>query len=121
MTSLDQRKSSLSHRVLLSRAQAQSGRGGASSSSPETYCKSSTHLAVEAPSQLTSSFTSLAAANFLLGCVGVIQVSRIFLYQRSLKNASLPEVAEQEAKRHADIAKGVVMNPEGAAKKAGVE
>ncbi|SLM40525.1 Mitochondrial pyruvate carrier [Lasallia pustulata] len=63
----------------------------------------------------------LAAVNFLLGCVGVIQVTRIFMYQRSLKNSTLPEIAEQDAEGEAEIAKGIAKNPKGAAKKAGVK
>jgi hypothetical protein len=38
----------------------------------------------------------LAAVNFFLGCVGVIQVSRIFLYRRSLKDGS-PEAVKDIA------------------------
>ena len=78
-------------------------------------------MAVEALSRLISSSTSLAAVNFLLGCVGVIQVSRILVYQRSLKNEPLPEVAEENAKREAEIAKGIVKDPERAAKKAALK
>lgn len=39
--------------------------------------------------------TSLAAVNFFLGIVGVIQVSRIVMYQQSLKKKSLPAVAAE--------------------------
>ena len=60
----------------------------------------------------------LAAVNFLLGCVGVVQVSRIFLYQRGLKNGTIPQVAEKDAKDVADTAKGVLADPDGAVKKA---
>ncbi|KAL8794800.1 MAG: hypothetical protein Q9195_002628 [Heterodermia aff. obscurata] len=60
----------------------------------------------------------LAAVNFLLGCVGVTQVTRIFLYQRSLNDETTPEVAQKNAKDVADTARGVVTDPEGAAKKA---
>ena len=65
-----------------------------------------------------NSLRRLAAVNFLLGCVGVTQVSRIFLYQRSLKGEPIPEVAQKSAKDVADSARGVVTDPEGAAKKA---
>lgn len=78
-------------------------------------------MAVKALYQLTSPLASLAAVNFLLGCVGVIQVTRIFMYQRSLKNSTLPEIAEQDAEGEAEIAKGIAKNPKGAAKKAGVK
>lgn len=78
-------------------------------------------MSVEGPLQLTFFFTSLAAVNFLLGCVGVVQVTRILMYQQSLKDATLPEVAGQDAKGEAEIAKGIAKHPEGAAKKAGVK
>ena len=69
----------------------------------------------------SSSFdTSLAAVNFLLCCVGVTQVSRIVMYQSSLKNADLPQVAEADAKDAKETVVGVVEDPEGAAKKAKV-
>ena len=63
----------------------------------------------------------LAAVNFLLGCVGVTQVTRILLYQRGLKNGTIPEVAEKDAKDVADTAKGVVTDTEGAVKNAGLK
>lgn len=67
---------------------------------------------------LANSYRRLAAVNFLLGCVGVTQVTRIFLYQRSLKDEPIPVVAQKSAKDVADTARGVVTDPEGAAKKA---
>ena len=67
---------------------------------------------------LANLYRRLAAVNFLLGCVGVTQVTRIFLYQRSLKNETIPEVAQKSAQDVADTARGVVTDPEGAAKKA---
>ncbi|KAK6066083.1 hypothetical protein SCUP234_12268 [Seiridium cupressi] len=36
----------------------------------------------------------LAAVNFFLGIVGVVQCSRIFMYHQSVKNAPLPAAAE---------------------------
>ncbi|RJE26351.1 UPF0041 domain protein [Aspergillus sclerotialis] len=39
---------------------------------------------------------ALAAVNFFLGCVGVVQCSRIFLYQRSQKGSSLEAAKEME-------------------------
>ncbi|MCJ1453065.1 hypothetical protein MMC28_003410 [Mycoblastus sanguinarius] len=60
----------------------------------------------------------LAAVNFFLGCVGVIQVSRILTYQQSVKNASPAEVAKKDAEEVKDTAKGIAEDPEGAAKKA---
>ena len=59
---------------------------------------------------------SLAAVNFFLGCVGVTQVSRIFLYQQSLKNETAGEVARDSAIDAKDTAKGIAQNPESAAK-----
>ena len=61
---------------------------------------------------------SLAAVNFFLGCVGVTQVSRIFLYQQSLKNETAGEVARDSAIDAKDTAKGIAQNPESAAKEA---
>lgn len=61
---------------------------------------------------------SLAAVNFFLGCVGVTQVSRIFLYQQSLKNETAGEVAKDSAIDAKDTAKSIAQNPESAAKEA---
>ncbi|KAL9098062.1 MAG: hypothetical protein Q9163_006203 [Psora crenata] len=61
----------------------------------------------------------LAAVNFFLGCVGVTQVMRIFLYQRSLKDAATPgQMAENVVNDAKHSAKGLVVNAEGTAKKA---
>ena len=49
------------------------------------------------------------------------QVTRIFLYERGLKNGTVPEVAEKVAKDVADTAKSVVADPEGAVTKAGLK
>ena len=66
---------------------------------------------VESLSGLT--FTNrLAAVNFFLGCVGVVQVSRILTYQRSQKGVNTQEVIKDDAK---DVKDTVV----GAAKEAG--
>lgn len=46
--------------------------------------------------------------NFFLGCVGVTQLTRIFLYQQSLKNGTAGEVARDEAKDIKETAKSVV-------------
>lgn len=59
----------------------------------------------------------LAAVNFFLGCVGVTQVTRILMHQRS-ETASAREIAEKDTKEVADTAKGIVKDPEGAARKA---
>lgn len=60
----------------------------------------------------------LAAVNFFLGCVGLTQVTRILLYQRSQEGKSVGQVAEEDVKEAADIAKGIAKNPDGAAQKA---
>ena len=39
---------------------------------------------------------SLAAVNFFLGCVGVVQCSRIFLHHRSQKGSSAEAAKEME-------------------------
>ncbi|KAL9131939.1 MAG: hypothetical protein Q9217_000219 [Psora testacea] len=60
----------------------------------------------------------LAAVNFFLACVGVTQVTRIFLYQRSQKTATSSQVAESAAKDAKDTATAITADPEGAARKA---
>lgn len=59
---------------------------------------------------------SLAAVNFFLGCVGVAQVSRIFMYRRSLEGSSV-EAAKSLEHDVAGSAKSAVSEVEGAAKK----
>lgn len=39
---------------------------------------------------------SLAAVNFFLGCVGVVQVSRIFNYRRNVEGSSKEAVKDME-------------------------
>ncbi|ODM21081.1 hypothetical protein SI65_04134 [Aspergillus cristatus] len=58
----------------------------------------------------------LAAVNFFLGCVGVVQVSRIFMYRRSLEGSST-EAAKSMEHEVADSAKAVVHGAESAVKK----
>ncbi|GLI77818.1 hypothetical protein PoHVEF18_006112 [Penicillium ochrochloron] len=60
----------------------------------------------------------LAAVNFFLGCVGVVQVSRIFMWQRSQKGSSL-EAAHELEHEAVDSAKAVVDQAETAVKAAG--
>ncbi|CAF9911442.1 Mitochondrial pyruvate carrier 2 [Imshaugia aleurites] len=60
----------------------------------------------------------LAAVNFFLGCVGVTQVTRILLYQRSQEAASAGQIVEKDAKDVANTVKGITTDPEGAAQKA---
>ncbi len=66
----------------------------------------------------TNDFLRLAAVNFFLGCVGVTQVTRILMYQRSQEAASAGQVAERDAKDVANTVKGIATDPEGAAQKA---
>ncbi len=40
-------------------------------------------------------FRSLATVNFFLGLVGIVQVSRIFVYQRSQKTQPIQNAAEE--------------------------
>lgn len=61
---------------------------------------------------------SLAAVNFFLCCVGVTQVTRILMWQRSHEAVSAGEVAEKDAKEVADTVKGIAKDPEGAAERA---
>jgi hypothetical protein len=63
----------------------------------------------------------LAAVNFLLAGVGVTQVTRILLYQRSQKTGSVEKAVEKDAKDVADTAKGVAKDPERAVRKVEVE
>jgi len=60
----------------------------------------------------------LAGVNFLLCCVGVTQVTRIVMYESSVNNSTLPQVAEADAKDGRKTVKGVVEDPEGAARRA---
>lgn len=62
--------------------------------------------------------SSLAAVNFFLGCVGVTQVTRIFLYQRSLKHTTIAQEAKQDAIDVSDTAKKIAEDPRAAVKKA---
>ena len=66
----------------------------------------------------TDKLHRLAAVNFFLGCVGITQVTRILMYQRSQEAASAGQIAEKDAKDVASTVKGIVSDPEGAAQKA---
>jgi hypothetical protein len=59
----------------------------------------------------------LAAVNFFLGCVGAVQVIRIFMWQRSQEggSAEAAKVMEQQA---VDTVKSVANTAEGAVEKA---
>lgn len=61
----------------------------------------------------------LAAVNFFLGCVGIVQVSRIVMWQRSVKSGTASELLQQDAQDAVRTAKGgIPENPEAAAKSA---
>ncbi len=75
-------------------------------------------FASSSPSE-TNGPIRLAAVNFFLGCVGVVQVSRIMMWQRSVKDGSASELVEQGAKDALKSAKGgITENPEAPAKSA---
>jgi hypothetical protein len=57
----------------------------------------------------------LAAVNFFLACVGVVQVSRIFMYRRSLKG-STQEAAKDIATEATDVATEVASKVESVVK-----
>lgn len=50
----------------------------------------------------------MATVNFFLGCVGVIQVTRILMWQSSQKNMSAGAQVEEAKDAAIDAAKGVV-------------
>jgi hypothetical protein len=60
---------------------------------------------------------SLAAVNFFLGCVGAVQVSRIFLYRRSLDEGSSKEALKDMVHDTTDASKHVVEKAESVIKK----
>ncbi|KAJ5698978.1 mitochondrial pyruvate carrier 2 [Penicillium macrosclerotiorum] len=60
----------------------------------------------------------LAAVNFFLGCVGVVQVSRIFMWQRSQQGSTV-EAAQELEHEAADSVKAVAHKAEDAVKAVG--
>ncbi|KAL8943060.1 MAG: hypothetical protein Q9211_001113 [Gyalolechia sp. 1 TL-2023] len=61
----------------------------------------------------------LAAVNFFLGCVGVVQVSRILMWKRQVKQETASGLIQQDAEDVVKTVKGgVPENPEAAAKSA---
>ena len=60
----------------------------------------------------------LAAVNFFLACVGVVQVSRIMLYQQSVKNATPGQITEKEAGHVSKTAKEAAEGSKAATKNA---
>ncbi|KAL2820092.1 hypothetical protein BJX63DRAFT_381286 [Aspergillus granulosus] len=59
----------------------------------------------------------LAAVNFFLGCVGVVQVTRIFNYRRSLEGGSAKEAAKDLEHELVDSAKAAAKEAVDAVKK----
>ncbi|KAG8528719.1 uncharacterized protein KY384_006406 [Bacidia gigantensis] len=60
----------------------------------------------------------LAAVNFFLACVGVTQLTRIAMHERSQKNASAGQLVEDAAADTKNTAESIAKDPEGATKKA---
>lgn len=63
-----------------------------------------------------ANFYSLAAVNFFLGCVGVVQCSRIFMYHRS-QTGSSGEAAKEMEHEVADPVKKLGQEAEAAVEK----
>ena len=60
----------------------------------------------------------LAAVNFFLGCVGLVQVSRIFMYKQSAEGQSAAAVAKEGASDMGKAAVGAVEDGAGKVKQA---
>ncbi|KAK0661996.1 putative mitochondrial pyruvate carrier 2 [Lasiodiplodia hormozganensis] len=60
----------------------------------------------------------LATVNFFLGCVGLVQTSRILLWRSSQKGDSVTDEAKQAAKEEATSGKKILADPVAAAKDA---
>ncbi|KAL0260521.1 hypothetical protein SLS55_004210 [Diplodia seriata] len=60
----------------------------------------------------------LATVNFFLGCVGLIQTSRILMWRASQKGESVGEEAKQAANEEASTGKKILEDPVAAAKAA---
>ena len=67
---------------------------------------------------LITSIYSLATVNAFLFCVGATQVTRIFMYNQSVKGTSPVEEIKDAAKEQAAVIEGAVKDPKGAAKQA---
>ena len=65
-------------------------------------------MASSSSARLFSDHRSLAAVNFFLASVGLTQVTRIFLYQRSLSNGTISQVAESDVKDIAETTEGIL-------------
>lgn len=66
----------------------------------------------------TNLLGSLATVNFFLGCVGAAQVTRILMYQQSLKNGDLSAVVKEDAKDMKNAASSAATDVEIKAKQA---
>ncbi|KAF2098039.1 UPF0041 domain protein [Rhizodiscina lignyota] len=62
----------------------------------------------------------LAAVNFFLFCVGSTQVTRILMYQQSLKGDSMGSEVKKAATEQAQVVEEAVKDPKGALEKAKV-
>lgn len=67
---------------------------------------------------LTPFHYRLAAVNFFLGCVGLVQVTRIFMWQRSQEGSSL-DAAKEIEHQAVDSVKAVAAEAENAVKSVG--
>lgn len=54
----------------------------------------------------------LASVNFLLFCVGTTQVTRVLMYQKSLKQDGMGEEVEKAAKQEEGVLEKVIKHPE---------
>ena len=61
---------------------------------------------------------SLATVNAFLFCVGATQVTRILMYNQSVKGTSPLEEIKDVAKEQAAVVEGAVKDPKGAVKNA---
>lgn len=66
--------------------------------------------------RLTRVFSSLAAVNFFMFCVGTVQTARILQYRSSLKHESLGAAAKEMVKEEGDNVKALVKDPKGSVK-----
>lgn len=60
---------------------------------------------------------SLASVNFLLFCVGATQVSRVLMYQSSVKGETITDEVKDAAKEEAHIVESAIKDPKGALQK----
>lgn len=101
-----------------------SGLVGASSLSRRTFCTSTLVPIRPAYNTFTGSSlanlvrNSLATVNFFLGCVGLIQSSRILAWRSSHKGDSVTQEAKDAAKEEGAAGKKILKDPVGAAKAA---